>query len=189
MKRFYILAFVVITALSGQAQNVLTVEDGTKTIEVVQAGQYDRVEDMWKMDKGTAYLISLPTKLDGYYFGPNAERMKVTSYEKQSDGTFVANTTAMADLDDFQAGSVYVITPDIDIDKIVHITPGIMTSVEATAEGKELLHEANVQAVTGIAALAADKKANVIYDLQGRKVSTLHKGETYIVDGKKLIIK
>lgn len=194
MKKTFTFILALIFAIGAGAQSkTLTVKADDANISAEDAGDYDCVYDEWNLEKGTTYLLSLPAALDGYYFGPDAKRQKLTNFTQKDDGTYVGTKEAMADLDDFEAGEVYLVTPDIDVDTITHITPGIKTPVAATAEGKELLHTEDYNITPTDIKTAQDAPgesvAAVVYDLKGRKVSAVRQGETYIVNGKKLIIK
>jgi len=191
MKKVFVLMALAIITFHAHAQKVLTVKDDAKAVAQAEAGKYHLVKEEWKLEAGTAYMIMMPAMLDGYYFGQDALRMKVISYEKVGTDTYEAVTAEMDDLDDFAPNQVYLVVPKIAVDAINHITPGITTDAVATPAGKELMHTANVSTKTGISDIQlADKDARAaIYDLQGRKVTAVRKGETYIVGGKKVLIK
>lgn len=188
-KKVLLLAAIASISLVASAQTVLTVDEGTKSVSGHETGLYDRVEEAWKLEKGNTYLIAMPAQLDGYYFGPDAARLKVVSYEKSGD-QYVVTTSEMDDLEDFLPNEAYLITPVIDVNKIVHVTPGIKTMAVATPKSKELLLVGQDNIKAGIKSLFADESGSAcVYDLQGRKVSVMKRGETYIVNGKKVMVK
>ncbi|MBQ0085842.1 MAG: hypothetical protein KBS65_06345, partial [Prevotella sp.] len=58
-----------------------------------------------------------------------------------------------------------------------------------SATPKQLMIEWNDESTTGINSIESTKANNSIYDLTGRKVSKLVKGNVYIMNGKKIIIR
>lgn len=84
-------------------------------------------------------FVQFPAKVDGYYFGCDAPRYKVT---RNKEGEAIAYTP-MADLDDFEAKEVYyVVSENEETDPIVSMTAGIKTP---TVESKLAWRELNIR--------------------------------------------
>ena len=65
-----------------------------------------------------------------------------------------------------------------------------VASINAATEALRQAEAAFQDVATGIAHINAEVKAGKVYDLQGRKVSgTIVKGNTYIINGKKTMVK
>ena len=68
-------------------------------------------------------------------------------------------------------------------------TDATVASYNAATEALKQAEATFNAVVTGIAQIKAAAKAGKVYDLQGRKVTTIVKGNTYIINGKKTVVK
>ncbi|MBQ2131071.1 MAG: hypothetical protein II431_06995, partial [Prevotella sp.] len=65
-----------------------------------------------------------------------------------------------------------------------------VASINAATEALRQAEAAFQDVATGIAQINAEMNAGKVYDLQGRKVTgTIVKGNTYIINGKKTMVK
>ena len=69
-------------------------------------------------------------------------------------------------------------------------TDATVASINAATEALRQAEAAFQDVVTSIAQINAEMNAGKVYDLQGRKVTgTIVKGNTYIINGKKTMVK
>lgn len=188
--KIFITALVTCMPMVAVAQTELVISASDKSVPTERVGEYDRVKTVRNMAKGSWYIILFPAVLDGYYFGPDAERYLVADYSKDAEGVINYKYTDMDDLDDFSAGQAYLVCPTISVASIVHITPGLKTQVPNSVAGKEILGEP-VKTPTDVKDLEEERSETMniqVFDLQGRSVKTLVDGEIYIINGKKVRI-
>lgn len=93
----------------------------------------DRYDHDCHVAAGQWTLLNFPATVDGYYFGPDAPRYKVSRKTEQED-RYVLTLAPMADDEDFLAGVDYLVAPTTDVDCITSVTAGVATSVAAAAD-------------------------------------------------------
>lgn len=75
-------------------------------------------------------FVQFPAKVDGYYFGCDAPRYKVTLNKEREAIAY----TPMADLDDFEADEVYYVASEkAEAEPIVSMTAGITTPTDESS--------------------------------------------------------
>lgn len=132
MKRhlFFIILSAAVSIGQANAQT-LDIDNNTTRVTSDQTGRYDRVIVQRTLLAGHTYGIVFPSELDGYYFGPDAERRSIDIINENDFGQFELSAVNMKELDNFKPGQAYLITPVQDMDSIIHMTPGIKTKVPA----------------------------------------------------------
>lgn len=190
--KLLLLLLTVSFSLTTFAQDVIKI--GSNETNVTASGLFDRIEMKRTISAGTPTAIVFPARLDGYYFGPDAKRMIISSMIQDTDGTYVISATPMADSDDFMPGVKYLITPDIDVKEIVHLFPGIKTPVTPDVLNTELIcadvtgyKEGTPAGIEQLYEQSANDK-DVYFDILGRRVANPSAG-VYIHMGKKVVIK
>lgn len=141
-----------------------------------------------KADKWT--LLVLPAALDGYYFGPDAERFEVVAYDFEASPASFA-VLPMEDTDDFLPERAYLVKSEGDVDSIVCLSPGVPTEVARNKEVQLLCMEFDDVAITdasGMTRVFGNDSGKRIYDLAGRAVKAASHG-VFIVNGKKIFWK
>ena len=131
MKRYTILFFLLSSFLFSYAQNpasVLTVGADEQNVGVAEGTRYDRIEMVRQIPSGQLTALAVPALVDGYFFGADAERYAVLKVESNGEGN-VFTVRRMKDLEDFQAGTLYVVKPELDTQTIYSLTAGITTDV------------------------------------------------------------
>lgn len=131
MKRYTILFFLLSSFLFSYAQtpaSVLTVGADEQNVGVAEGTRYDRIEMVRQIPSGQLTALAVPALVDGYFFGADAERYAVLKVESNGEGN-VFTVRRMKDLEDFQAGTLYVVKPEIDTQTIYSLTAGITTAV------------------------------------------------------------
>lgn len=191
MKKLLLLLAVPFS-LAASAQDVIKI--GSSETNVGASGVFDRIEMERTITAGTPTAIVFPARLDGYYFGPDAKRMLISTMIQDTDGTYIISATPMADADDFVPGEKYLITPDIDVKEIVHLFPGVKTPVMPDMLGTELIctditgyKEATPTEIERLYEQSASDK-DVYFDVLGRRTASPSAG-VYIHMGKKVVIK
>ncbi|GEM_PF-3940163 len=187
-KNMILLSLMLVASVEGMAQAELVIPTSKRTVEQSWVGTYDRVRTKLSMMKDAWYLVILPAPLDGYYFGPDAMRLKVTEQIEDAGEVTKYGYQEMDDKEDFRAGDAYLVCPTTNITSILHITPGISTEVPAELEGKEIgaIPVDDPKNISGIEETSIRSKVSPVYDLQGRVVTKLQRGEMFIIDGKKV---
>lgn len=181
---------MVIMAISAMAVNAqtLTLESNKNDISASEAGNYDRVEYVRQVEANTTVLVSFPAKLDGYYFGPDAERFLVKEVKEGANGKLNITTEKMADNLDFVPGQTYLVSPTQNIECIVSLTPAKKTPVSQTTES--LIYKVVDNPATAIADITVVSKGNdAIYDVSGRRYSSTSKPGIYVIKNRKVLIK
>ena len=121
---FYLLVF------DGQLTPAAATDGFISTQAVTGPDRYDYdctvAADQWT-------LLHFPAAVDGYYFGADAPRYKVSG-KTEVEGCYVLSLAPMADGEDFLAGADYLVAPTSVVDRITSITAGISTPVVADAE-------------------------------------------------------
>lgn len=129
MKRILsILTTLLLSATAwAQSQLILTPQDEFVPKDADEL--YDRVTMQQSLSADEWAIISLPSKLDGYFFGADAKRLRII-YSKQSDAlNYDIIAEEMTDEEDFLADQSYLIKPQFDIQEITCITAGLQTAV------------------------------------------------------------
>lgn len=119
---FYLAVF------DGQLTPAAATDGFISTQAVTGPDRYDHdchvAADQWT-------LLNFPAAVDGYYFGPDAPRYKVSG-KTEVEGRYVLSLAPMADDEDFLAGADYLVAPTGDVDRITSITAGLATPVITT---------------------------------------------------------
>lgn len=119
---FYLLVF------DGQLTPDAATDGFISTQAVTGPDRYDHdchvAADQWT-------LLNFPAAVDGYYFGVDAPRYKVSG-KTEVEGRYVLSLAPMADDEDFLAGADYLVAPTGDVDRITSITAGLATPVITT---------------------------------------------------------
>lgn len=85
-------------------------------------------------------MFSPDIALDGYYFGPDAERYRVVDFDApntSSDAYLVKRVAPMADDEDFTIGTTYLVQSGVELNEIVALVAG--TTVKATDEASPMV--------------------------------------------------
>lgn len=131
MKRYTILSFLFFPFLLSYSQttaNVLTVGADQQTVGVTEGTRYDRIETVRQIPAGQLTALAVPALVDGYFFGADAERFVVLDVVSNGEGnTFTVRR--MKDLEDFLAGTLYIVKPELKTQTIYSLTAGITTAV------------------------------------------------------------
>lgn len=189
------LSMLAFGTLNADAQaSVLEISKSMTQVPETANDKYDRITMERDMPAGRWTTIVFPAALDGFYFGIEAERYIVTNSQKRSDGVLVLDIEDMKELDDFKAGTTYLIKPVYGAEKITFITAGITTPVKKDA-GTLSSEDATgwVNHATEINDIEIYETAGTeAYDIAGRRVSIsemMAKGGMMIINGKKIIIR
>lgn len=108
----------------------LEIQETDAKVDASAAGSYDKVLTHRTLEAGHTYAIVFAAGLDGYWFGPDAHRLHISAIRENADGQYEIACSEMADDEDFQPGTGYLVTPSQDEKLITHMTPGIRTSVQ-----------------------------------------------------------
>lgn len=115
------------TANSSKVDIATPVTKAYTATEASTAGTYDIVTTAmpYTLPAKKPVFVQFAANVDGYYFGCNAERYEVTL---NADGE-VETYKEMDDLDDFEAGKIYLVTPSKEeATPIVSMTAGLTTA-------------------------------------------------------------
>lgn len=183
-----------ITTALGEDDTVDEVEGSVTMHTTLSGSDVENLFDIYA--PGTPDLYD---QLKGIYFLLAAGEGKV-EIEMETLGNVVLGVFQGITPDYFTASEKGKITIEYNVETDTWFVayPVVMTSAEAPAFGKRAPDAENALKIysvkiipkdeTGVAQIRADKPApGSIYNLQGQRVSTLHKG-LYIIDGRKVII-
>ena len=150
---------------------------------------YERIVLDRKVEAGEYTLVVFPALLDGYYFGPGAERYKVTSCDLTTTPV-ILRREKMADLDDFQPNQMYLVRSTGDLDQIISMSPGVSTKVPKSGTTLICLTLDDFQDPTGINCIKSTdiNDAQTIYNISGRLSKSVKSG-IYIINSKKVFEK
>lgn len=114
---------------------------------------------------GEYVFVQFPTDVDGFYFGHDAERCKVTL---NADGEAVAYTEFTDTYDDFEAGEVYLVKCGEAMTSVLSMTAGCaLPAKEVSIDWRELnirpLNEFNGKSYATAYMPFAYEKSDVVY--------------------------
>lgn len=135
MKRHILLPFALLATLTLQAQtsaSVLTIPTGQLQTGATSGAKYDRIETVRAISAGKLYVLAVPSTVDGYYFGADAERYIVKEVRKKGDEGKEYVVGLMGDTADFESGNLYIVRPDMGADALYSYTAGVQTAVGDT---------------------------------------------------------
>lgn len=199
MRKIVLSAFVFLGVIGIHAQqkdtlgvhlpdaDELHIQATEDKLPAVTADSYMRVSLDRQVNADEWTLIVLPSVLDGYYFGPDAERYKVTACDLTAS-PIQLKREKMADLDDFAADQMYLVKSVADMDKIVSLVPGAATKVPASDVTLMCLEIDEFADATGIGEVKSEELKAKSYDIAGRLAKSVKHG-IYIVNGKKIFAK
>ena len=184
------MPLATVSAQTGDVDELFIGRDVT-TVPVGSKADYLRVRLERTVKAGEWTAFTLPAKLDGYYFGPDAERYLIDDITYGTDGkqaTVACHT--LYDTTDFAAGKMYLVKSTIDLTEITCLTPGIPTAV---VQNQDLvlaclqLDDPNLQ--VGITTPKADSEAATAYDLCGRIIKGTGAKGIVVTKNKKYIVR
>ncbi len=200
MKKFLLAIACLMTAMTGFAQDALTVkntvitagEAGTLSVELTNPGaqyiacQFDLdVPAGVTINKGRSYALgtsyTVPSRAEGFLVGiteQGTNHYRVTMYNndnydflEKSGEILVINITASAD---FKGGD----------GKIYEI---VLTNADRQSYKPEAANF-TIGETTGISSINAEENGGAVYNLAGQKVNNAQKG-LFIKNGKKFVVK
>lgn len=165
MKRYILTFLTVLGAQFAMAQytpSSYTVSTSYKTVAAnelsVAAGSYDRIEMVRNIQDNVYTVFAVPAVVDGYFFGADAERYLVNRVETDTKGFKTVYVKEMDDLDDFEAGKLYMVKPEkgLGTDTLYSYTAGVKTQVKSAPQTDLVCWPLLLQDVT------RDKKVDVV---------------------------
>lgn len=180
-----------------QAQSLSAVDELHLTVEEEKLPsnvhtQYMRVILDREIPKNKYVLFVLPSNLDGYYFGADAERYYVSDYTLYQDPIGL-EVREMEDQEDFQACKLYLVKSTGAMSQIVCQTPASPTAIKKSNLALMCMQIDEWGPIVPLDVTDVEKEENPltsdqIYNLAGQLVHKARSG-IYIVNGKKVFVK
>lgn len=201
IRKLFILVSALTLACTVNAQQEVrqtTIPADATQVPETDGASFERIVWEKSLIAGHDYALIFPAVLDGYYFGPDAQRAVINAMAEQ-DGVWHLNVgEPMADTDNFESGNVvYLVRSTIDVPQITFVTAGLRTSLRGAGWRLRCIDVTGYVADTELSIrqilTAADTaESSAWYDLLGRRIgfgAAPAEPGTYINRGQRVIIK